>query len=69
MNFKPRTLKKYSFIFGFGRGAQVGEIFIFGSELKATGEKKQLTCIGKVILSEKSFYISKQKQKRCVIKI
>ena len=25
MNFKARTLKKNSFIFGFGRGAQVGE--------------------------------------------
>ena len=25
MNFKARTLKKNSFIFGFGRGAQVGK--------------------------------------------
>ena len=25
MNLKARTLKKNSFIFGFGRGAQVGE--------------------------------------------
>eukprot|EP00493_Phyllostaurus_siculus_P004759 UN04781 len=25
MNFKARTLKKYSFIFGYGRGAQVGK--------------------------------------------
>ena len=35
MNFKARTLKKNSFILGFGRGAQVWESFIFGSEFTA----------------------------------
>ena len=35
MNFKARTLKKDSFIFGFGSGAQVGGSFIFGSESTA----------------------------------
>ena len=36
MNFKARTLKKNSFIFGFGRGAQVGKAsFFFGSEFTA----------------------------------
>ena len=35
MNFKPRTLKKNSFIFGFGRGAQVGEASFFGWEFTA----------------------------------
>ena len=35
MHFKARTLKKNSFIFGFGGGAQVGEVSIFGSEFTA----------------------------------
>ena len=36
MNFKARTLKKNSLIFGFGRGAQVGEASFLEMNLRRT---------------------------------
>ena len=39
MSFKARTLKKNSFIFGFGRGAQVGEASSLEVNLRRKGRR------------------------------